>query len=179
MFRLLTHIRSTLLHQSTPRPSLPSSAHTFLPSLLAAPSATPLVQLVPPSLVQVRHASKLGKSGVKRFNHNRRRKGKNWGPKVTEGQFVQNGQVLFKQRGFQMHPGRNVHFGRDYTLYPLVDGFVRISDELVERTEKVKQITGDPSPYTERQFVHVEEQPAVRRIVCLNPQSLALIKEEE
>ncbi len=47
------------------------------------------------------------------------------GVKRFDGQFVRAGNVLVRQRGTKIHPGRNVGRGGDDTLFALVDGFVK------------------------------------------------------
>lgn len=46
------------------------------------------------------------------------------GVKRYAGQAVLAGNILVRQRGTQIHPGRNVGLGRDHTLFALVDGVV-------------------------------------------------------
>lgn len=47
------------------------------------------------------------------------------GPKVFDGQTVNSGAILVRQRGTRIHPGDNVGRGGDDTLYALVEGTVR------------------------------------------------------
>ena len=35
------------------------------------------------------------------------------------------GNILVRQLGTRIHPGKNVGMGRDYTLFALIDGTVR------------------------------------------------------
>ena len=35
------------------------------------------------------------------------------------------GNILVRQRGTKLHPGRNVGMGRDFTLFALTDGVVK------------------------------------------------------
>lgn len=46
------------------------------------------------------------------------------GVKRYAGQVVKAGNILVRQLGTRIHPGRNVGMGRDYTLFALVDGTV-------------------------------------------------------
>lgn len=50
---------------------------------------------------------------------------KRLGPKVFDGQFVDAGAVIVRQRGTRIHPGSNVGRGGDDTLYALSPGTVR------------------------------------------------------
>ena len=46
------------------------------------------------------------------------------GVKRYGGELVRNGNILVRQLGTKIKPGKNVRAGRDYTLYTIVDGFV-------------------------------------------------------
>ena len=50
---------------------------------------------------------------------------KRLGPKRADGQFVKAGNILVRQRGTSIHPGKNVGIGTDDTLFALVDGRVK------------------------------------------------------
>jgi len=131
---------------------------------------TLLYKDVLPEIAQYRNATKKAGGSVKRQNHNRKRKGKRRGPKVIVDELVQPGAVLMRQKGFKIHPGRNVDYGKDNTLFALREGHVKITQELIPRPSWVPHGEG---PYFERTFMHVLERPKVRRLVCLNPESLA------
>jgi large subunit ribosomal protein L27 len=47
------------------------------------------------------------------------------GPKVFDGQAVNSGAILVRQRGTRIHPGDNVGRGSDDTLFALAEGTVR------------------------------------------------------
>lgn len=47
------------------------------------------------------------------------------GVKRFDGQRVNAGSILVRQRGTKIHPGQNVGVGRDHTLYALTDGYVK------------------------------------------------------
>ena len=47
------------------------------------------------------------------------------GVKRSDGQFVNAGTIIVRQRGTKFHPGQNVGIGRDYTLFALATGKVR------------------------------------------------------
>ena len=59
---------------------------------------------------------------------------KRLGPKRADGQFVKAGNILVRQRGTHIHPGKNVGIGTDDTLFALVDGVLRF-----ERMGKVRK----------------------------------------
>lgn len=49
------------------------------------------------------------------------------GVKRYGGEFVQAGEVLVRQRGTKIRPGRNVGLGKDDTLFALVEGLVQFA----------------------------------------------------
>jgi large subunit ribosomal protein L27 len=51
------------------------------------------------------------------------------GVKKYGGQVVIAGNILVRQRGTRIHPGRNVGRGNDDTLFALSDGVVTFSDQ--------------------------------------------------
>jgi large subunit ribosomal protein L27 len=52
-------------------------------------------------------------------------KAKRLGVKRYDGQHINAGTIIVRQRGTHIHPGNNVGTGRDYTLYALIDGVVK------------------------------------------------------
>jgi len=46
------------------------------------------------------------------------------GVKKFSGNFVKAGNILVRQRGTRIHPGKNVGKGRDDTLFALIEGYV-------------------------------------------------------
>jgi large subunit ribosomal protein L27 len=46
------------------------------------------------------------------------------GVKLYGGQTAKAGNIIVRQRGTKLKPGRGVGMGRDYTLFALVDGVV-------------------------------------------------------
>jgi large subunit ribosomal protein L27 len=50
---------------------------------------------------------------------------KRLGVKKFGGEQVRAGNILVRQRGTRILPGNNVGIGRDYTLFALIDGFVK------------------------------------------------------
>lgn len=65
------------------------------------------------------------KKGGGSTRNGRDSRAKRLGVKRFDGQFVRAGSVLVRQRGTVFRPGRNVGIGRDFTLFALVDGFVK------------------------------------------------------
>ena len=50
---------------------------------------------------------------------------KRLGVKRADGQVVPAGNILVRQRGTRIHPGKNVGIGTDDTLFAKVDGVLR------------------------------------------------------
>jgi large subunit ribosomal protein L27 len=50
---------------------------------------------------------------------------KRLGPKVFDGEFVNAGAIIVRQRGTRIHPGENVGKGRDDTLFATSAGTVK------------------------------------------------------
>jgi len=59
--------------------------------------------------------------------------GQQRGVKVFGGETVRAGNILVRQVGTRIHPGKNVGMGRDYTLFALIDGTVRYERKDKER----------------------------------------------
>ncbi len=53
--------------------------------------------------------------------------GKYLGVKITNGQMAQAGDIVVRQRGTDVMPGRNIGMGKDHTLFALVGGTVKFS----------------------------------------------------
>lgn len=65
------------------------------------------------------------KKGQGSTRNGRDSQGQRRGVKVFAGQFARAGNILVRQLGTRIHPGKNVGMGRDYTLFALIDGVVR------------------------------------------------------
>lgn len=68
------------------------------------------------------------------------------GVKRYSGQLVKSGNILVRQRGTRIHPGKNVLKGGDDTLFTSVSGIVKFTQK------KVRSFTGK---LVNRKFVHV------------------------
>ena len=66
------------------------------------------------------HKKGQGTSSNGRESHSQR-----LGVKRFGGQSVVAGNILVRQRGTKLHPGKNVGMGRDFTLFALSDGVVK------------------------------------------------------
>ena len=51
--------------------------------------------------------------------------GQRRGVKIFGGETVRAGNIITRQVGTRIHPGRNVGMGRDFTLFAKIDGVVR------------------------------------------------------
>jgi len=65
------------------------------------------------------------KKGQGSTRNGRDSNGQRRGVKLYAGQFARAGNILVRQLGTRIHPGKNVGMGRDYTLFALIDGIVR------------------------------------------------------
>ena len=55
--------------------------------------------------------------------------GKRLGVKLFGGQEARGGNIIIRQRGTKVKPGRNVGLGRDHTIFALIDGKVMFDRE--------------------------------------------------
>jgi len=55
--------------------------------------------------------------------------GQRLGVKRGDGQVVQAGTIIVRQRGSTFNPGENVGMGRDYTLFATAHGAVKFTHE--------------------------------------------------
>jgi large subunit ribosomal protein L27 len=65
------------------------------------------------------------KKGGGSSRNGRDSKSKRLGIKKFGGEVVRSGNILVRQRGTKFHPGTNVGMGRDFTLFAVVDGYVK------------------------------------------------------
>ncbi|MBU1927509.1 50S ribosomal protein L27 [bacterium] len=74
------------------------------------------------------------KKGQGSTQNNRDSAGRRLGVKKYGGEAVIAGNIIIRQRGTKVHPGKNMGMGKDHTLYALVDGVVKF-----ERKDKKRQ----------------------------------------
>ena len=65
------------------------------------------------------------KKGQGSTRNGRDSRGQRRGVKMFAGEQARAGNILVRQVGTRVHPGRNVGMGSDYTLFALTDGVVR------------------------------------------------------
>ena len=76
------------------------------------------------------------KKGQSTTSNGRESHSKRLGIKKFGGESVIAGNIIVRQRGTKLHPGRNVGLGRDFTLFALKDGTVKY-DKIHRRVEIV------------------------------------------
>lgn len=69
------------------------------------------------------------KKGQGSSRNGRDSNGQRRGVKRFDGQHVLAGNILVRQLGTRIHPGRNVGCGRDYTLFALIEGEVKFGND--------------------------------------------------
>jgi large subunit ribosomal protein L27 len=74
------------------------------------------------------------KKGVGSSRNGRDSAAQRLGVKRFDGQLVNAGNIIVRQRGTKIHPGTNVGIGKDDTLFALIDGFVKF-----ERLDKSRK----------------------------------------
>lgn len=65
--------------------------------------------------------------------------GQRRGVKMFGGEPIRAGNIIVRQLGTRIHPGKNVGMGRDYTLFAKIDGIVRF-DRLDRQRKRVNVI---------------------------------------
>jgi len=65
------------------------------------------------------------KKGQGSTRNGRDSQGQRRGVKVFAGEFAKAGNILVRQVGTRVHPGKNVGMGRDFTLFAKIDGVVQ------------------------------------------------------
>ena len=74
------------------------------------------------------------KKGQGSTQNNRDSAGRRLGVKKYGGEAVVAGNIIVRQRGTKIHPGKNVGMGKDHTIFALVEGVVKF-----ERKDKKRQ----------------------------------------
>ena len=62
--------------------------------------------------------------------------GQRRGVKIFGGETVRAGNIIVRQLGTRIHPGKNVGMGRDFTLFAKIDGIVEF-DRLDKERKRV------------------------------------------
>jgi len=74
------------------------------------------------------HKKAGGSTSLGRDSH-----GQRLGVKIADGQFARTGQIIVRQHGTPIRPGKNVSRGKDNTLFALSDGLVKFQKRKVTR----------------------------------------------
>ena len=74
------------------------------------------------------------KKGQGSTQNNRDSAGRRLGVKKYGGEAVIAGNIIIRQRGTKVHPGKNVGMGKDHTIFALIEGTVTF-----ERKDKKRQ----------------------------------------
>ena len=91
------------------------------------------------------------KKGMGSTRNGRDSESKRLGAKKADGQFALAGNILVRQRGTKIHPGKNVGKGSDDTLFALKSGIVKYSrlgknKKQVSIIEEVKEVKAKVAP---------------------------------
>lgn len=108
----------------------------------AAPTISQALK-APSTLQCVRFASKKAKGSSR---NGRDSPGKRLGPKVGNGEYVEPGNILVRQRGTKMRPGIDVAAGRDHTLFALSAGIVCFTRAKPKNGKKKGQVVLSIAP---------------------------------
>jgi large subunit ribosomal protein L27 len=79
------------------------------------------------------------KKGAGSTSNGRDSQSKRLGVKKFGDQTVLAGNILVRQRGTKLHPGKNVGVGRDWTLFALKDGVVKF-DKIHRKVNVVETV---------------------------------------
>jgi len=69
------------------------------------------------------------KKGQGSTQNNRDSAGRRLGVKKYGGESVIPGNIIIRQRGTKVHPGRGVGIGKDHTIYALIEGVVKFENK--------------------------------------------------
>lgn len=79
------------------------------------------------------------KKGAGSTKNGRDSNAKRLGIKKFGGEQVRAGNILIRQRGMKFKPGKNVGYGKDFTLFALLDGKVKF-DHKDKRSTRINII---------------------------------------
>jgi large subunit ribosomal protein L27 len=88
------------------------------------------------------------KKGQGSTRNGRDSQGQRRGVKLFAGENARAGNILVRQLGTKIHPGKNVGMGRDYTLFALTDGTVRY-DRMGKDRRRVSIVPATAAPAAE------------------------------
>ena len=82
------------------------------------------------------------KKGQSSTSNGRDSAGQRLGAKAADGEYINAGSIIYRQRGTKIHPGKNVGRGTDDTLFATISGYVKY--------ERVGKNRKQASVYAER-----------------------------
>ena len=65
------------------------------------------------------------KKGQSSTSNGRDSAGRRLGAKAADGEYIEAGSIIYRQRGTKIHPGKNVGRGTDDTLFAKISGYVK------------------------------------------------------
>ena len=65
------------------------------------------------------------KKGQSSTSNGRDSAGRRLGAKAADGEYIEAGSIIYRQRGTKIYPGKNVGLGGDDTLYATTSGIVK------------------------------------------------------
>ncbi len=65
------------------------------------------------------------KKGQSSTSNGRDSAGRRLGAKASDGEYIEAGSIIYRQRGTRIHAGANVGMGNDHTLFAKIDGIVK------------------------------------------------------
>lgn len=66
---------------------------------------------------------------------------KRLGVKKYDGEKVLSGNIIVRQRGYNIRAGNNVRVGKDYTLYSIINGTVKYTQKVITKFNMQKHKT--------------------------------------
>ncbi|MEA3272525.1 MAG: 50S ribosomal protein L27 [Patescibacteria group bacterium] len=90
------------------------------------------------------HKKAGGSTGLGRDSQSKR-----LGVKLSDGTLAKAGEIIIRQRGTKVYPGKNVKQGKDDTLYAAITGIIKFT------RKKVRRFNGNMKL---RKFVNVVEK---------------------
>ena len=71
---------------------------------------------------------------------NRDSRGKRLGIKLYGGQTAKNGNILIRQKGTKVRPGKGTDMGKDFTIYAIKSGIVKFSTQIGKKFVSVGEV---------------------------------------
>ena len=75
------------------------------------------------------------KKGQSSTSNGRDSAGRRLGAKAADGEYIEAGSIIYRQRGTKIHPGKNVKRGTDDTLFATMSGYVKYEKRGRDRKE--------------------------------------------